>query len=55
MRFAFQPMKLVVKPGGAVALAAVLEGLTSAKDSATLVVIFRGNVDPAAYAAIVQG
>lgn len=55
MRFAFQSMKLVVEPGGAVALAAVLEGMIPTTDGATVVVISGGNVDPAAYAAILQG
>jgi len=55
MRFAFQSMKLVVEPGGAVALAAALEGLAPPAEGATVVVISGGNVDPDAYAAILQG
>jgi threonine dehydratase len=55
MVFAFQSMKLVVEPGGAVALAAVLEGMIPATDGATIVVISGGNVDPDVYATILRG
>jgi threonine dehydratase len=55
MRFAFQAMKLVIEPGGAVALAAALEGLASAGPGATVVVVSGSNVDPELYAAILSG
>ena len=55
MRFAFQSMKLVVEPGGAVALAAALEGLAPPARGATVVVLSGGNVDPDAYAKILLG
>ncbi|CAM8671378.1 threonine/serine dehydratase [Sphingobium sp.] len=55
MRFAFSTLKLVVEPGGAVALAAVLNGLAPPCDDASVVVLSGSNVDPAAYAAIVGG
>jgi threonine dehydratase len=55
MRFAFQSMKLVVEPGGAVALAAALEGLAPPAKGATVVVVSGGNVDPNAYADILRG
>lgn len=54
MRFAFQSMKLVIEPGGAVALAAALEGLAPPADGATVVVVSGGNVDPDAYADILR-
>jgi threonine dehydratase len=53
MRFAFATLKLVVEPGGAVALAAVLAGLAPPCAGATVVVLSGSNVDPADYAAIV--
>jgi threonine dehydratase len=53
MRFAFAALKLVVEPGGAVALAAVLAGLAPPCDGASVVVLSGSNVDPADYAAII--
>ncbi|MEC3911838.1 threonine/serine dehydratase [Sphingobium sp. CR2-8] len=53
MRFAFTTLKLVVEPGGAVALAAMLNGLAPLCDGAGVVVLSGSNVDPAAYAAII--
>jgi threonine dehydratase len=52
MRFAFTHLKLVVEPGGAVALAAVLKGTIPTADRVSVVVLSGGNVDAAAYAAI---
>jgi threonine dehydratase len=52
MRFAFESMKLVIEPGGAVALAAALEGLAPPTEGATVVVVSGGNVDPQLYATI---
>ncbi|MFL1464026.1 threonine/serine dehydratase [Roseococcus sp. DSY-14] len=49
MRFAFTHLKLVVEPGGAVALAALLAGLAPGEGPA-LVVLSGGNVDPATFA-----
>lgn len=53
MRFAFSTLKLVVEPGGAVALAAMLNGLVPPCDGASVVVMSGSNVDPALYAAII--
>jgi threonine dehydratase len=53
MRFAFDRMKLVVEPGGAVALAAALNRLVPASDLAIVVVISGSNVDPELYASII--
>ncbi|HKY81550.1 MAG TPA: threonine/serine dehydratase [Sphingobium sp.] len=53
MRFAFSALKLVVEPGGAVALAAMLAGLAPKADGASVVVMSGSNVDPDAYARII--
>jgi threonine dehydratase len=50
MATAFRHLKLVVEPGGAVALAAVLEGRLKLNGSTVLVIASGGNVDPAMYA-----
>jgi threonine dehydratase len=50
MAFAFRHLKLVLEPGGAVALAAVLAGKAEAKGRTTLVVASGGNVDAAVFA-----
>jgi len=55
MRFAFETLKLVVEPGGAVALAAVLAGKLPTAQRVTAVVLSGGNVDPTLFAAIVTG
>ena len=55
MRFAFSALKLVVEPGGAVALAAMLARLAPAAEGASVVVISGSNVDPGAYARIISG
>ena len=49
MRFAFEALKVVVEPGGAVALAAVLAGKVSARGRTVGVVLSGGNVDPAVF------
>ena len=55
MRFAFRSLKLVVEPGGAVALAAVLAGRVETRDRLTVVVVSGGNVDEALFAEIQAG
>ncbi len=52
MRFAFKHLKLVVEPGGAVALATVLAGKIETRDKVTVVVLSGGNVDPKLFARI---
>ena len=52
MRFAFRHLKLVVEPGGAVALAAVLAGKIDAQGKTTAVVLSGGNVDEELFASI---
>ncbi len=52
MRFAFRNLKMVVEPGGAVALAAVLADKIETSGKTTVVVISGGNVDPELFSAI---
>src|SRR5210317_2201460 len=52
LRFAFANLKLVVEPGGAVALAAVLSGKIDTQGKNTVVVISGGNVDGEMFAEI---
>jgi threonine dehydratase len=44
--FAFRELKLVVEPGGAVGLAALLAGKVSARGGTTVIVLSGGNIDP---------
>lgn len=53
MSFAFRALKLVVEPGGAVGLAAVLAGHHRGGGKITAVVLSGGNVDPATFAACI--
>ncbi len=55
MRFAFAELKLVIEPGGAVALAALLAGKLAEAGGVIGIVLSGGNVDPAVAAAILQG
>jgi len=55
MRFAFDRLKIVVEPGGAVALAAALSGLVPARDGDLAVVVSGSNVDHALYSEILSG
>ena len=50
MAFAFRHLKLVVEPGGAVALAALLAGTFDARGKVVGCVLSGGNVDPAVFA-----
>jgi threo-3-hydroxy-L-aspartate ammonia-lyase len=51
MRFCFSRLKIVVEPSGAVALAALRAGVVAAAPR-TVVVLSGGNVDPAAFGAL---
>lgn len=52
MRFAFKNMKLVVEPGGAVALAAILSGKITTAGRTTAIVLSGGNIDIELFAQI---
>ncbi len=52
MAFAFRWLKLVVEPGGAVALAAALHGKIDLKGKTVAIVLSGGNVDPALFAKV---
>ncbi len=54
MRQAFRHLKLVVEPGGAVALAAALTGRLDCRGRTVAVVLSGGNVDPALYARVLS-
>ncbi len=53
-RFAFAQLRLVVEPGGAAALAAVLAGKVKL-DDATVIMLTGGNVDLASFAQVLEG
>ena len=55
MMFAFEHLKLVVEPGGAVALAAVLSRKFDGSGKNTAVTLSGGNVDAALFAAVLEG
>ena len=52
MRFAFRNLKLVVEPGGAVALAAILAAKVSTAGKTTAIVLSGGNVDLELFAEV---
>ncbi len=51
MAWGFRHLRLVIEPGGAVALAAVLAGRLPLAGRTTAIVVTGGNVDPATFAA----
>ena len=51
--FAFNELKLVVEPGGAVALAALMHGKIDVKDKVAVAVLSGGNVDPEVFSRLV--
>jgi len=55
MRFALLRLKLVIEPGGAVALAAVLAGKIDCRDRTVAIVLSGGNVDPDIFCAALAG
>ncbi len=55
VRFAFENLKLVLEPGGAVALAAVLSGKIAVRGRAVGVIASGGNCDAALYGRILAG
>lgn len=54
VRYAFRVLKLVVEPGGAVSLAALLAGKVETRGLTTAAVLSGGNIDPALFAAIIE-
>lgn len=55
VRFAFEELKVVLEPGGAVSLAAVLAGKAPEGDAPVAVILSGGNVDAALFAEIIGG
>ncbi len=55
MRFAFEELKLVLEPGGAVALAAVYAGKLPTRGRTIACVLSGGNIDPGLFAEIIAG
>ena len=54
MRYGFHTLKLVIEPGAAVALAAVLTGRFEVKGRNVAVLVSGGNVDPGIFAQIIS-
>jgi threonine dehydratase len=54
VRFAFRELKLVLEPGGAVSLAAILAGKIALNGRTVAAVLSGGNIDPSLFADIIQ-
>ena len=52
--FAFREFKLVVEPGGAVPLAALMQGRMDAKGKTVVIVLSGGNVDADLFAQLIE-
>ncbi|ATC34250.1 threonine/serine dehydratase [Caulobacter vibrioides] len=55
MRYAFSTLKLVVEPGGCVALTAALTGKVDVAGKTVAIVLSGGNVDPGLFAQVLSG
>lgn len=55
VRYAFEELKLVVEPGGAVGLAALLAGKLNVKDKIVVGILSGGNVDAELFAKLIAG
>jgi len=53
VEFAFRELKLVVEPGGAVGLAALLAGRIDARGKNVVIVLSGGNVDADLFARLI--
>ena len=53
MRYAFHELKLVLEPGGAVALAAILARKIDLEGRIVAAVLSGGNIDPSLFAEII--
>jgi threonine dehydratase len=54
VRYAFEELKLVVEPGGAVSLAVILAGKIPLRGKTVAAVLSGGNIDPSLFAQIIQ-
>lgn len=54
IKFAFNELKLVVEPGGAVALAALLSGYMNARGKTIAIVLSGGNIDADLFARLIR-
>ena len=54
VRFAFRELKLVLEPGGAVSLAAILAGKIDLRGRTVAALLTGGNIDPALFSDIIQ-
>jgi threonine dehydratase len=55
MRYAFNTLKLVVEPGGSVALAALLAGKIDLAGRTAAIILSGGNVDPDLFSKVIAG
>lgn len=55
VRYAFEELKLVVEPGGAIGLAALLAGKLDVKGKVVVGILSGGNVDDAMFAKLITG
>jgi threonine dehydratase len=55
VRFAFEELKLVLEPGGAVSLAAILARKQHFEGKTVAAILTGGNIDPTLFAEIIQG
>lgn len=53
--YAFRTLKLVVEPGGAAGLAALLAGKLGGQGRTTAIILSGGNIDPGLFAEIIEG
>ena len=52
IQYAFHYLKLVIEPGGAVALASIIKGCIDIKNKTTIAILSGGNIDAALFASI---